>query len=72
MIRLPSEQYALAHGFYIRPVDHALYWLAERQSDRTRTFKLRIGEPQQTSYGADLCSEILELETSLPARPDKV
>lgn len=55
-----THQYAFAHGCYARPVEHALYLIAERLSDGTRTFKLKIGKPQQTSYGADLYREIFE------------
>ncbi len=31
-----------------------IFLRAERQPDGSRTFKLRVAEPQATSYGADL------------------
>jgi len=55
-----THQYAFAHGLYAQPVDRAAYLLAERLEDGTRTFHVKPGEPQQTSYGADLYKEIFE------------
>jgi DNA mismatch repair ATPase MutS len=46
--------YELAHGFYAKQMDNAIFLRAERQIDGRRTFKLIEGEPLQTSYGEDL------------------
>lgn len=66
-----THQYAFAHGLYARPVDRSLYLRAERLSDGTRTFKLKIGEPIQTSYGIDLYREIFESGTLVSAGTDR-
>lgn len=66
-----THQYAFAHALYSRPVEHALYLRAERLPDGTRTFKLKIGEPLQTSYGADLYREVFGSEARPVARPDR-
>ncbi|ATW25231.1 MutS-related protein [Candidatus Formimonas warabiya] len=44
----------LAHGFYEKKMENAIFLWAERQTDGGRTFKLIVGEPLQTSYGEDL------------------
>ncbi|CUJ03157.1 DNA mismatch repair protein mutS [Achromobacter xylosoxidans] len=53
-----THQYSLAHHFYARHESQFLFLRAQRLSDGTRTFKVTPGEPQQTSYGADLYAEI--------------
>jgi hypothetical protein len=37
---------------------NAVFLRAERQADGTRTFKLKVGKPLQTSYGEDLYRQI--------------
>jgi len=49
-----THLYELAHGFYDRKMENAIFLRAERQPDGERTFKLIEGEPLQTSYGEDL------------------
>ena len=49
-----THLYEFAHGFYEMNKDNFLFLLAGRQTDTTRTFKLTLGEPLQTSYGEDL------------------
>jgi DNA mismatch repair ATPase MutS len=50
--------YELAHGFYARQMESAIFLRAERQADGRRTFQLSEGEPLQTSYGEDLYQNI--------------
>jgi len=38
--------------------DDAMFVRPERQSDGRRTFKLHPGEPEPTSYGADLYRQV--------------
>lgn len=53
-----THLYEFAHAFYKENMDHALFLRAERQEDGKRTFKLKPGEPLETSFGADLYREI--------------
>ena len=53
-----THLYEFAHTFYKENMDHALFLRAERQEDGKRTFKLKPGEPLETSFGADLYKEI--------------
>ncbi len=46
--------YAFAHSFFERKTQDTLFLRAERRADRTRTFRLAEGEPEETSYGEDL------------------
>lgn len=57
-IAFVTHQYALAHHLYARRDPRDLFLRAQRLSDGTRTFKMMPGEPEQTSYGADLYAEI--------------
>jgi DNA mismatch repair ATPase MutS len=56
-----THLYEFAHGFSDRKTEGVLFLRAERESDGTRTFKLREGEPLQTAYGEDLYHQIFEL-----------
>ena len=49
-----THQYELAHGFYNKKMQNAMFLRAEREAAGTRTFKLIEGEPLQTSFGEDL------------------
>lgn len=49
-----THAYELAHRWYSAGRSDALFLRAERQSDGTRTFKLREAGPLPTSYGVDL------------------
>jgi DNA mismatch repair ATPase MutS len=53
-----THSFELAHGFYRQGMDTALFLLAGREPDGSRTFKLAEGEPLPTSYGEDLYREI--------------
>lgn len=49
-----THLFDLAHAFYLREMDAALFLRAERQSDGRRTFRQVEGEPLATGYGEDL------------------
>jgi len=49
-----THLYPFAHGFVDQAKENATFLRAERQADGSRTFKLIVGEPLQTSYGEDL------------------
>ncbi len=53
-----THMYELSHGFYKQKMDNALFLRAERSTDGSRPFKLKEGEPLQTSYGSDLYKKI--------------
>lgn len=55
-----THSYEFAHDFYSRQLKHAVFLRAERQADGQRTFKMIVGEPLQTSYGADLYAKLFE------------
>jgi len=59
-----THLYEFAHGFYDKPMENAVFLRAERQVDGTRTFRLIVGEPQETSYGEDLYAEIFGADDS--------
>ncbi len=53
-----THLYEFARGFYAQEMRDAIYLRAERQVDGTRTFRVKEGEPLQTSYGKDLYERI--------------
>jgi DNA mismatch repair ATPase MutS len=53
-----THLYELAHGFYERKMENAIFLRAERKADGGRTYKVIEGEPLQTSYGKDLYHKI--------------
>lgn len=53
-----THQHELAHGFYNKKMENAIFLRAERRSDGERSFKLREGEPLPTSFGEDLYTRI--------------
>ncbi len=55
-----THMYDLAHGFYKSKSDRFLFLRAERDENGNRTFKILVGEPLQTSYGADLYKRIFK------------
>jgi hypothetical protein len=57
-----SHQYDLAHGFFEKQLDSALFLRADRQEDGRRTFKLIAGEPLETSFGEDVYYEVFSNE----------
>ena len=48
-----THLYDLAHGLYRGRGDTQLFLRAERRPDGQRTFRMVVGEPLPTSYGAD-------------------
>ena len=60
-----THLYPLAHTLWEEGKSDALFLCAERQSDGRRTFKLRPGEPSQTSFGADLYRQIFGEQPAL-------
>jgi hypothetical protein len=57
-----THMYELAQGFYARAEANSLFLRAERLPDETRTFRMDVGEPLETSYGADLYRRIFKRE----------
>ena len=62
-----THMYDLAHSFWTRRLDSALFLRAERELDGTRTFKLREHEPLPTSYGQDSYRRIFGDDEAAPA-----
>lgn len=53
-----THQYELAHGYHAQNSPRHLFLRAGRQSDGSRTFKLREGIPLPTSYGEDVYRKV--------------
>lgn len=53
-----THLYDFAHDLFGRGLPWALFLRADRREDATRTFRLVIGEPLETSYGDDLYDAI--------------
>lgn len=53
-----THLYSLAHRLCEQHRDDALFLRAERLADGSRTFRLRGGAPEQTSYGGDVYREV--------------
>jgi len=53
-----THLYDLAHGFYNKKMENAIFLRAERQQDGGRTFQLSEAHPLQTSYGIDVYRKI--------------
>lgn len=49
-----THQYDLAHSYYERGMENAIFLRAERKEDGERTYKLFEGEPLPTSFGKDV------------------
>jgi len=65
-----THLYEFARGFFERNLKTAMFLRAERKVDGSRTFRLLVGEPLETSYGEDLYREVFEqpgLKSSVPA-----
>jgi DNA mismatch repair ATPase MutS len=60
-----THQYEFAHRLHDQNMENAIFLLAERKADGTRTFKLVEGKPLQTSYGEDLYRRIFETEKAV-------
>jgi DNA mismatch repair ATPase MutS len=61
-----THLYEFAHRLGKENADTTLFLRAERQADGRRTFKLLLGEPLQTSFGADLYEETMPLRKIPP------
>ncbi len=57
-----THMYEFARRVRERWAKNALFLRAERLPDGTRTFKVREGEPQETSYGLDLYARLFGTE----------
>jgi DNA mismatch repair ATPase MutS len=57
-VALVTHMYDLASGLHHEQAERAMFLRAERQPDRTRTFRLREAEPLPTSYGPDVFARI--------------
>jgi hypothetical protein len=55
-----THLYEFASSFYQKKLTDTIFLKAERESDGSRSFKLKVGEPLQTSYGGDLYNEIFD------------
>lgn len=55
-----THQYEFAHRCCAERAEQTLCLRAERRADGTRTFKLREGEPLQTSFGQDLYRKVFD------------
>jgi DNA mismatch repair protein MutS len=53
-----THLYAFAHDLHTEGRVDSLFLRAERREDGTRTLRLVVGEPLETSYGADLYQEV--------------
>lgn len=53
-----THRFEFAYGMYVKKSKEHLFLRAERQPDSSRTFRLSIGEPLQTSFGEDLYKKI--------------
>lgn len=55
-----THQYELAHSFYDRRMQDAIFLRAERKTGGKRTYRLFEGEPLQTSYGEDVYHAVFQ------------
>lgn len=63
-----THLFELAHGFYEKAMENALFLRAERQAGGGRTFRLVEAEPLKTSHGADLYRRIFAQDIGAPAK----
>ncbi|KLO28707.1 DNA mismatch repair protein [Mycolicibacter heraklionensis] len=64
-----THLYDLAHGLYAIGDPTSLFLRAERRSDGVRTFRLRPGEPEPTSYGEDSFRRVFGLSAPNDTEP---
>jgi DNA mismatch repair ATPase MutS len=57
-----THLYEFAHGLQHKNIDHVMFLRADRRDDGVRTFKLKEGEPLDTSFGEDLYRKIFMAE----------
>ncbi|MGQ9833554.1 MAG: MutS-related protein [Candidatus Villigracilaceae bacterium] len=53
-----THLYELAHGFYSKGMENAIFLRADRQEHGRRTYKLIEAPPLETSYGMDVYNKI--------------
>jgi DNA mismatch repair ATPase MutS len=59
-----THLFEFAHELYEEKLSNALFLRAERLLTGTRTFRLCVGEPSQTSYGKDLYEKVFTGESA--------
>ncbi len=59
-----THLYEFAHDFHEKNLGNVIFLRADRQGDGVRTFKLREGEPLDTSFGEDLYKKIFAVEAA--------
>jgi hypothetical protein len=59
-----THLFDLAHGLYASHRNDGLFLRAPRMGDRTRSFRLTVGEPLPTSFGEDLYDKVFSAEHS--------
>ncbi len=57
-----THLYEFAHGVRQKNLDNVMFLRADRRADGVRTFKLREGDPLDTSFGEDLYQKIFMAE----------
>jgi DNA mismatch repair ATPase MutS len=57
-----THMYEYARTIYQRKLDFAMFLQPERQSDGSRTFRIREGRPSETSFGPDLYEKIFDAD----------
>lgn len=62
-----THMFDFARSVYDLSRGDAMFLRADRQPDRTRTFRLVEGEPLATSFGEDLYRKIFEVEAAAEA-----
>ncbi len=58
-----THLYDFASSFLEKRMKKVLFLRAERLDDGRRTFKIKEGEPKETSYGVDLYNRIITQRT---------
>jgi hypothetical protein len=64
-----THQYDLAGGFWSSEREDALFLRAEREEGGERTYRLEVGRPLPTSYGADSYREVFGRALEAPEEP---
>ncbi len=59
-----THLYEFAHDFHEKNPGNVIFLRADRREDGVRTFKLKEGEPLDTSFGEDLYKKIFALEAA--------
>jgi DNA mismatch repair ATPase MutS len=59
-----THQYEFANKLLLKKWKNIIFLRAERLLDGTRTFKITIGEPLETSFGLDVYTSVFEKQTA--------